>query len=544
MNSPSGKNRAQAASRRSEAPPVSSLQRPAFLLYVFGCIAVVVLAAAILANSMTKEIGRDEQMYVTAGVLLGEGQLIYRDFSYPSQLPYHPLLLATLYRGLDTTHYLLAGRLVSAVSDILIVVLILLIYRSIFSDRRPEGLLFGLAAATLYVFNPFVDYASGYAWNHDVVIACVVLALWLLVTTDFQKRSRYWRVGLMGALLTFATCMRVTTALVELAFFAALLWMAEGSLRHKVRTALPFLAGALILAIWPAWVIAQAPRAFLLNLVHIPTLYGRWLHEIGMTFSKIALTINAVLTPACLILLVLAGGLAWVGLRCRSHLDGQEKRKAVVTGALPVLFLLIAYIPPTMWIQYLAVPVPFLAIAFAYPLLALRRRAEALKADRASSRGFGGQLEMCALPGAALLSVLVYSTVLSRAIFVLVPERWEPIRLHRVSREMTERVKEPRLVLTLGPLYSLEGGCDIYPELSSGDIVYRIADRMTPEERRITHTVGPGTLVEMVKGRPPAAVIVGVEPQRFASLEEPLRRLVSTDWHRVDAGTLQVYLRP
>lgn len=536
MNSPSGKRKASPAARRgtpheNERPAVlGALVRP--LVFV----AIVVFAAAILANSMTKEIGRDEQMYTTAGVLLSRGQMIYRDFSYPSQLPYHPLLLAALYRGLGTTHYLLVARLVSAVSDILVLVLILLIYRSVFGARRSDGLLFGLAAATLYLFNPFVDYAAGYAWNHDVVILCVVLALWLLLTTDFQKRSRYWRIGVIGALLTFATCMRATTALVEVAFPGAVFWLAGGSLRNRVQAIVPFGAAAVAVLLWPAWVIAQSPQAFLLNLVRIPSLYGRWLHEIGMTLGKTALTLNALLTPGYLILLALAGGMVWAAWRCRANLDGQERRKAVITALLPLVFLVIAYIPPTMWLQYLAMPVPFITIALAYPLLALRRQE--------SPHGIGRQVGMLALPAAALLSIVAYPIVLSRTVFALVPEKWEPIRLHGMSRDMTGQVKEPRLVLTLGPLYPLEGGCDIYPELSSGSIVYRIADRMTPQERQITHTVGPGTLDEMAKDRPPAAVIVGVEPPRFRFLEEPLRRLVPPDWRTENADTLQAYLRP
>jgi hypothetical protein len=507
-------------------------------------VVIVVLAAAILANSMTKEVGRDEQMYCTAGVLLAKGQLIYRDFSYPAQLPYHPLLLAALYRSLGTTHYLLVGRLVSAACDIGVMVLILLTYRVVFKQRRSEGLLFGLAAAVLYVINPFVAYAAGYAWNHDAVILCVVLALWLLVTTDFQERSRYGRAGLIGVLLTVATCMRVTTVLAEALFLLGLLWLAGGSWRNRTRTALPFLAGALAAAVWPTWVIAQAPQAFRLNLVRIPTLYGQWLHEIGMTFDKVSLTLAALGTPATIILLVLAAGLAWTGIRSRAHLDGGEQRKAVLAALLPLVFLLIAYIPPTMWHQYLAMPVPFLAIAFAYPLLALRR-AEEPQTARTSAGGWGRRVGALALPVAAGLCVLLYSSVLSRGIFALVPEKWEPVRLHGVSREMTGQVRDPKLVLTLGPLYALEGGCDIYPELAGGSIAYRIADRLTPDERRITHTVGPETVEEMVKDRPPAAVIVGIERQKqFTFLEEPLRRLVPTDWRRENADALQVYLRP
>jgi len=497
-----------------------------------------VLAAALLANSMTKEVSRDEQMYCTAGVLLGQGQTIYRDFSYPSQLPYHPLLLAVLYRSLGTTHYLLTGRLVSVLCDILVVVFILLIYRFIFGPCRQTGLSLGLAAAVLYVFNPLVDYAAGYAWNHDMVILCVVASLWLFVTTDFQKGSRSWRMGAIGALLTFATCMRVTTVLIELLFLMAVLFIAAGSVRNRIRTALPLCAAALIVALWPLWVIAQAPRAFWLNLVHIPTLYGRWLHEIGTTFDKVTLTVDALTQPGYLALLVLGVYLVVHVWRKRSRLDPMERQKAAVAALLVFFFFVIAYIPPTMWHQYLAMPVPFIAIAMAYPLVALRRHAEESR-DRRRYR------LTCGLVGAAaIVAVLAYPVVWYRCLFLAVPERWTPAEFHKVSVKIGAGLSEPGPVLTLGPLHALEGGRDIYPELSSGSVVYRVADRMPAQERQITHTVGPETLPELVRAHPPAAVIVGIEPPYFASLEEPLRKLVPPDWLRDTYGdTLQVYRR-
>jgi len=505
----------------------------------FAFFVILVLGAAILANSMTKDVGRDEQMYCTAGALLGQGQMIYRDFPYPSQLPYHPLLLAALYRGLGTTHYLLVGRLVSVVCDVLVMVFILLTYRSIFGPYRLDGLLLGLAAATLHVFNPLVDYAAGYAWNHDVVILCVVASLWLLVTTDFQHRSRFWRVGVMGALLTVATFMRVTTALVELLFLVAVLFTAGGSTGNRIRTALPFCAAALVVAVWPLWVVAQAPKAFWLNLVRIPTLYGRWLHEIGKTFDKFSLTIGSVKEPGYLVLVILAGYFVWIAWRDGSNLDPMERRKAGLAALLPLLFLGIAYIPPTMWQQYLAMPVPFIAIAFAYPLLALRRRAE-----RPEGRN-RHKISCCLVGAAAILAVLAHHDALHRCLFLAVPERWTPIESHRLSVKIASEIKEPRLVLTLGPLCALEGGCDIYPELACGSIVYRVADRMSAQERQMTHAVGPETLAGLAGAHPPSGVIVGVEPSYFAFLEEPLRKLVPPDWHRdTYDNVLQVYRRP
>jgi len=110
---------------------------------------------------MTKPLGRDEQMYCTGGVLLAQGKMIYRDFSYVAQLPYHPLLYAAIFRILNTNHYLLVGRMVSVVCDILVMLCIVGIYRHIFCKFVICGSLLGVASVILYVFNPLVDYASG-----------------------------------------------------------------------------------------------------------------------------------------------------------------------------------------------------------------------------------------------------------------------------------------------------------------------------------------------------------------------------------------------
>jgi hypothetical protein len=112
---------------------------------------------------------------------------------------------------------------------------------------------------------------------------------------------------------------------------------------------------------------------------------------------------------------------------------------------------------------------------------------------------------------------------------VSVPETWVPIQLHKVSEDIAEKLKTQnhvlsavegsKFILTLAPLYALEGGCEIYPELSAGSIVYRIADSMTPADRAVTHTVGPKTLGALLEKDPPSAVLLGVEMKR---LEEPL----------------------
>ena len=140
---------------------------------------LAVLSLAVLADSMTKEVEHDEHMYCIGGALLADGKMIYRDFSYVAQMPYHALVYAALFKTLNTRWFLLVGRMVSAVCDILLAGCILGISLHIFKPLTVVGLLVGVGAVILWIFNPLVDYANGFAWNHDVVIFLVMVSLWL-----------------------------------------------------------------------------------------------------------------------------------------------------------------------------------------------------------------------------------------------------------------------------------------------------------------------------------------------------------------------------
>ena len=486
---------------------------------------LIVLSFAIFANSMVKAPGRDEQMYCTGGVLLAQGKMIYRDFSYVAQLPYHPLLYAALFKILNTNHYLLVGRLVSVACDILAMLCIVGIYRHIFGKFKICGMLAGAAGAVLYVFNPLVDYANGYAWNHDVVILCVAISFWLYISTDSAVGgSRYWRIAAIGGLLTLATCMRITTALVQMLFFAALLSQPAESIKQRIKTLLPFLTATGIVLIWPIWVMAYSGRAFFLNLYWIPMLYGKWLHEVGMVRNKLELTLSAFKTPGYFVLIVLTIYLCFMMVWQRRKLAKIGGRNLLLAVLLVLAFFVIALIPPTMWRQYLAVPVPFIVIGFAYPLLYLKQLADKA-GDNKHFKIAGTVVAFC-----VIVAVVSYPVVLYRNVVLFYPEGWVPIQVHKISQDIAEKTQEPKKILTLAPLFALEGGSEIYTELSCGSIVYRIGDRLSAWNRDITHTVGSRTLSELLEKEPPSAVIVNVE-MKF--LEEHLiKTAVKPDWER------------
>ena len=493
---------------------------------IFVVITLIVLSAAILANSMAKPVGRDEQMYCTGAVCMAQGKMIYKDFSYAAQMPYHPLLCAALFKVFGTTHYLLVIRLLSSVCDILVMICIIGVYRHIFRPFTTTGLLLGLAAVALYVFNPLVDYANGFAWNHDVVVFCIVLSLWLYVTMDILRPSHYWRIAAIGALLTFATFMRITTVLVVFVFLGVLLHSSHKSIKQRIKTVLSFWVASILVMIWPVWVIAQAPKAVFLNLVKIPVFYGQWLRDIGMVHNKVALTFACLTTPGYLVLIALAIYLVLFCLVLRRRLKIANTGSLWLAALLPVVFFVIALIPPTMWRQYLAIPVPFLVIALAFPLSYLRRLGDQAKMRKQF------KIAAVSMAACALIAIFAYPYVLLRMPIALVPERWVPIELHKTSEKIIARARAPKQILTLAPLLAIEGDGHIYPELSAGAIIYRIADSLSPRERQITHTAGPKNLLALTERAQPSAVILGVEMKRLEDLIHEV--VVQPDWEKVE----------
>jgi hypothetical protein len=500
------------------------------------CICAVLISAvlllAILANSMTKPLGHDEQMYCTGGVLLAQGKMIYRDFSY-LHMPYHALFYAALFKVLHTNYFLLVGRMVSVICDILVVVCIVGIYWHIFKPFTITGLFLGLGASVLWVFNPLVDYANGFAWNHDVVNLCVVLSLWLLLSTDFRLELGYGRVALMGALLTFASCMRITAVVVELAFMFFLLSVPARSLKERIGAALLFLASSVIVLIWPVWLIASAPRAFFLNLFWIPLLNGWWVQEIGMARNKAVLTFESLTTVGYLVVISIWVCFCALMVRCRRKLRQVDAKGMLLVFLAVALTFGVAYVPSVVLEQYLAVPVVFLVIGLIYPLMWLRKF-NYIKYFK---------IIFIIFISGTIITVASNTIVIQRIPKLFDLKNWTAIKVHRISEDIAASVKEPKLVLTLAPLYAIESGCQCYTEFSAGPFVYRVADYMAGRDLDITHTAGPGTLRKLVEKSPPSAVILGTEP---GFLEETLfRAAVEADWKRktYDNGII-VYFRP
>ena len=491
---------------------------------------LIILLLVIFASSMAKSYVDTEHVTCAAGVLLTKGKMIYRDFACVSQMPYHPFLYAAVFKVLNTSYYLLVGRILTVVCDILVVISIIGIFRRVFASFPITGRLLGIAMAFVCVFNCHFDDTNGFALDHDFAILCILVSFWLLVSTDFQQRPRYLRIGAMSALLTLATCLHFIVVFVPLLFLIILLIQRGESGEQRLKTVLSFLIAPFIILILPAWTMLQAPRAFFINVFEMPILKIQFIHKtqlmMGMTLDdKLAQTLSYLTDPAgvypflivvCLTVLIVLG---------RHKLELWNLKNAVLAILVPVILLIIALCSPQLMYENFAILIPFVIISFAYPLLYLR-----MLQTNGPPRLFN--IASIIVIACAFSQVVSQPLLLLRTSLIFRPRNWVPMKVHKIAEEVAQKTKEPKLIVTLAPLYALESGCEIYPELSSGWDGCKIASMISASKRKITNTLDAETFKEMIVERPPSGIVIDIDP-RFEDVSRVglvLLRIAKTKW--------------
>jgi hypothetical protein len=97
------------------------------------------------------------------------------------------------------------------------------------------------------------------------------------------------------------------------------------------------------------------------------------------------------------------------------------------------------------------------------------------------------------------------------------PQRWTAMHVHQIGGSL--RALTNGKVLTLSPIFPLEGGLDIYRQLATGPFAWRVAPLVPKARRALVGLVAASDLDEFLAHARPAAVLTG-----FANydLERPL----------------------
>jgi hypothetical protein len=222
---------------------------------------------------------------------------------------------------------------------------------------------------------------------------------------------------------------------------------------------------------------------------------------IAMTFAgKLKYLARYIISaPGNLLLL-----LSWVFLALTMNAANLVRRRGPYHLALSLLVLLVPFLlagsfaPTPIFFQYLYAPVPFLVLGCLYGVANLKEQ------EWQVTWGLVLLAHVVVLAGAYGYKAYEQITTLFS------PEEWLTVEAHEAGEEIGNLVGQGR-VLTLAPLYPLEGGSRIYEEFATGVFAWRVGAFVPEEERQEIGLVSEAELPGLLSSRPPDAILAGFE---------------------------------
>ena len=460
----------------------------------------------VLSLGMTKALSHDEHQHVAAGALVArEGLLPYRDFPH-LHTPYLPFVYSLLFRTTD--YLLLAARLFSVACATAMVGVLGTVAHGLVRERGKwcaAGVCAGavLLCATAGVFG----ITTGRAWNQEPGLLCALLAF-LAHATGIARQRNGWFVA-SGLLLGFSIGLRITFAPLVAPFGLALLLYLPPP-RWQPRVLACFAAGLFMGTFGILCLAIQAPeQAYFGNFefarINVLFRYSDGHPRTMTVLKKLRYLWKEILrreTP-----LMAAWALPMLVSRfARTADEPRGFESGFVWLTMP--FVLMGCLAPTpLYPQYFYPLVPFLTLAALYALAAIPP----------DTAWFRRSLAIGAV--IVVMSVAMGNHAYSHLRDLRSPWGWIPVRLHARGEKLRAKVAGGR-ILTLAPLYPLEGGLSIYPSFSTGPFAWRLAPFVEPGKAARLGLMTPRTIASALDADAPSAILLNIEPGREIALRQ------------------------
>lgn len=467
----------------------------------------------LLGLSMGRELNHDEHQFIASATLIVREQMLpYVDFAY-FHVPLLSFVYALLFRSVDKL--LLNARLLSIFFSWLSLWLVFITaYRSHMAERLRMRLLLAALATLWLMAVPLFTYASGRAWNHDLPIFLMLLAFVIQSDLMIERRSPYW-LGASGLLLGLATTTRLSFAFAAIPFVLVLWLYPVYSGRKRWLGFSAFVLGALLAATPTIFLFLRDPAAFFfgnVEYVRLNTLYHQSIGVLkGMTLAdKLSYFARLFITqPGNLLLIVALLEGVWpvrrlLGERLpfvRSRPIACSKDASLFRLAFLLLILLFVttsgFGATPFQPQYFFAMAPLMVLSVVY----------ALSAWPLSIQPKGRLAFIAVAVMTIVLAIPAYAPGLA---IMFQPQKWEPNKVHGYGEEIATLVGDDAL-LTLAPVYPLEGNVEIYPEFATGPFAWRVAPLVPAVDRVRYGLIGPEDLATYLVDDPPRAILLSVE---------------------------------
>ncbi len=512
------------------------------LIIVAGLIVFVCLFSRV----MTEPLRHDEHIYFAAAVLLDKLTL-YQDISF-SHLPNLPIFLRGFMELIGSDHLFQTARLFTFFCWVAFVPGFAMLCWEL-----SKNLTITLLCTFLLLTNSLiVDYVGMLVAAHLMPICLASYGfLFFLYAMNDERVSPWWMI-LAGVFLSLSVGTKANYIFVIPPFVIAACCL-PGSVsfgRRLWRALLPLSIGGLLGGLPTLYYFAFYTDVLLFNILdfHLGPHRSYW-SEPANAATVTGLTLGERLfyayrlwgsgsTVLLLVTIAFFGAMLIMGGNART--DSRVQRwPLLIAFALAFLGMLVCFIVKPSFPQYYMPPLPFAVILIA-ALAGMLSETQLVTA-----RPF--------ITAIALSTLLLGGPMLAQSLPKLAsPSSWTGNKVHQTAlalRHVVESdVDEPKMVATLVPIYPLEAGLDVYPELASGPFYYRIGDYLSNDERESFGVTSPMTVGTLLDERPPAAILVGHE----GSLDNPLvsyaeingYQLTDTPIGRDRYGESSVYLKP
>ena len=468
------------------------------------CAVVMVLAVGIIwaGVALPRELDHDEHQFVASGVMLARsGLLPYLDYPY-FHLP--NLIFVFAAADLVAASPFMAARCISLGFALIgLCAVFWLVWSEL--EEASRWLRLGMAgsAVMLAAFSPLCFYTVGRAWNHDAATALLLLALVL----SRAARGRPGPAPLIAAGLAAGLAVGTRLSMAPVAIGLALvlpMWMKRESLGRRLQALALYAAGGAI-GLLPTLVLAAIDmRAFVFGNFGYAALNTAFRQASGYTsamdlpgkarffFEQVLREPRGAILFGSFAVFLVADGLRVIFSR------GEGRRLPLVIGLLFPFLAWGALAPTPSWYQYFYVLVPFAAVATVVSAARVRLGERRLP--------FGAAWAIV-----AALAVGWFSrSEVSSARALVRPDAWVPQAAREVGSRVAQLTEEGP-VLTLSPIYALEGGRPIYAQFTSGPFAWRVSSFVPADSRAALHIVSPEELEGVLTASPPAGILVGRE---------------------------------
>jgi len=434
-------------------------------------LAFLVIAGFLISQALSKRINHDENQYIACAELIGEGYVPYHDFLY-FHLPYLPYIYAGLFSFTD--HLLLSSRIFSALCALTYLFLIYLLVAGRFEFLSKNGAaFFAISAVFLITATGIFRHTATLSWSHDFPIMLIVLAFFLFA--EFFQNDRKILLFFSGILLGTAVMARLTYIFSILPFFLVLFAGARMRAWRNIVPRIIFLVSGFLASLLPLLILIADRAAFENFTYSIYDYHFRFdqifLREMGwIPGSRLQFELYSELFLDKRVFLPFLSVFASIYLLIKH-------RKNVIAHRELLLALLIAIFSFAGTISREVAHKQYFLIIVIFLILNLYLLISGFELFR--SRLF------YRVSGILILAVLL----------------WDPSHLvhawgrldggymqevHAQGVKIRQIVKDEKVV-TLSPLWCLEGGCGIYPEFVNGVFSWRVGSCETVPETRFTN---------------------------------------------------------